>query len=241
MQLTAVILTKNSEKTLQRCIRSVLHVADEVIVVDSGSTDLSLEIAQNSGCSIVSTPWLGYGGTKNLGHAAARAPYILSIDSDEELSPLLIKDILKVKPGLQGCYAFRRLNNFCGRWIRHGSWNPDIKVRIFPKETLWDNRASHEQLLLKKSTKCTLLQGDLLHYAYESEGQLRQKTRHYAQLGASGKPGMAQPKRVAKMVLSPIMAFVKSFVLKLGFLDGKDGFTISRYIAWGSYLKYRRQ
>ncbi len=240
MQISAVIITKNSGHTLRNCLESLQAVADEIIVVDSGSTDNTLDLASAYGCKIITTSWLGYGPTKNLGHHAASAPFILSMDSDEALTEALQKEILTVKHNLSGLYGFRRLNNYCGKWIKYGAWYPDKKIRLFPKETLWNDAASHEQLILNSKQVPLYFQNPLLHYAYNSKEELKAKTYLYAMLGAAAKKSKGS-KVLAffRMLFSPLFGFIKSYFIKLGFLDGKYGFEISSMNAFGSYLKYK--
>lgn len=239
MQISAVIITKNSERTLQKCLESLPAVVDEIIIVDSGSTDSTLDIAKDYQCKIINTPWLGYGPTKNLGQKAALAPYVLSIDSDEELSAGLQQEILSMKNNLTGIYGFRRINNYCGKWIKYGSWYPDKKLRLFPKENLWNNAISHEQLMLNNQKKRYYFKSPLLHYAYSTKEELKVKTYLYAQLGAANKKGSSKILAFINMLVSPVMSFLKSYFMKLGFLDGKNGFEISTFNALGTYLKYK--
>lgn len=239
MQFSAVIITKNSGGTLKKCLESLQKVADEIIVVDSGSTDDTLVIAEKYNCKIIHTAWLGYGPTKNLGNDAAQSSYVLSLDSDEELSPELIIELNQLKNQLTGIYGFKRLNNYCGKWIRYGAWYPDKKTRLFPKETLWNDSASHEQLMLSSDQKISYLSGSLLHYAYRSKEELKAKTYLYAQLGAISKRNTSKIAALMKMIFSPAVSFIKSYLIKRGFLDGRFGFDISFYNAMGTFLKYR--
>lgn len=238
MYLSAVVITKNAELTLHNCIISLKKVADEVIIVDSGSEDHTLSIAQDLECRILNTKWLGYGETKNLGHQAASFPYIISLDADEELSDALINEILAIKESLKHIYSFKRLNNFCGKWIKHGAWYPDVKTRIFPKEILWNNAHSHEELIISKNAVIVKLNSPLLHYAYQNLNQLKAKTSLYAKLGALEKQNKSKFSLSIKLLFSPLVGFLSSFFFKLGFLDGFSGLVISYYKAKGTLLKY---
>ena len=238
MFLTGVVITKNVEHTLTACLKSLQLVVDEIIIVDSGSSDQTLEIAKQFGCNIIQTNWLGYGNTKNLGNQAAKYPYIISLDSDEELSAGLIAEILKIKSSIDKIYSFKRLNNFCGKWIKFGSWYPDIKIRIFPKEILWNDAHSHEQLLIPKGSNINLLNGFLNHYAYHNLFQFKEKTFLYSKLGSLQKSKQLAFILIVKLIFSPLIGFFKSYFLKLGFLDGYFGLQISYYNARGTFLKY---
>lgn len=238
MRLTGVVITKNVEQTLTLCLKSLQQVADEIIIVDSGSTDQTLEIAKQFDCKTIKTNWLGYGNTKNLGNKVAKFPFILSLDADEELSKELIAEILEIKSFNDKIYSFKRLNNFCGKWIKFGAWYPDIKIRIFSKEILWNDALSHEQLLIPKGATINLLNGNLNHYAYQNLSQLKEKTNLYSQLGALQKSSQPTFILILKLVCSPVVGFFKSYFLKLGFLDGYFGYVIAFYNAKGTFLKY---
>ncbi|WP_256002384.1 glycosyltransferase family 2 protein [Pedobacter deserti] len=238
MQISAVVITKNAEHTIGRCLESAREVADEVIVIDSGSTDRTVEIASSYRCKVISTAWLGYGPTKNIGHKEAQSPFILSMDSDEELSHDLIEEIKTIKSSLTGAYRFRRLNNYCGQWIRYGIWNPDKKIRLFPRHVRWNEAAVHEQLTLSGLT-VEDLKGKLLHYAYSTRSELAAKTRAYAVLGSADQLKRTSIVLFFKMVFSPASIFVRSYFIKLGFLDGVAGLIISSFAALGTFLKYK--
>jgi glycosyltransferase involved in cell wall biosynthesis len=238
MYLSGVIITKNASLTLNRCLVSLSKVADEIIIIDSGSKDNTLDIANQFGCKIIKTDWLGYGKTKNIGHQAANYPYIISLDSDEELSEELVDEILSIKEKLTNVYSFKRLNNFCGKWIKHGSWYPDVKIRIFPKIFLWDHAHSHEQLIILSKTKVNSLNGLLLHYAYQNIDQLKYKTQLYSQLGAQQKRNKNNFELVLKLMFSPTVGFCKSYFFKLGIFDGYYGLIISYFNAKGTFCKY---
>ena len=238
MFLTGVVITKNVAHTLTACLKSLQQVVDEIILVDSGSSDQTLKIAKQFGCKIIQTNWLGYGNTKNLGNQAAKYPYILSLDSDEELSAELIKEILEIKSSFDKIYSFKRLNNFCGKWIKFGAWYPDIKIRIFPKEILWNDAYSHEQLLIPEGVNINLLKGYLNHYAYHNLYQFKEKTFLYSRLGSLQKSKQPIFILILKVIFSPLTGFFKSYFLKFGFLDGYFGLQISYYNAKGTFLKY---
>ncbi len=237
--LSAVIISKNAADTLENCLKSLTNVADEIILVDSGSNDDTLKIAEKYSCIIFKTDWFGYGETKNIGNHIAKGQYIISIDADEQLSDELQNEINLIKKNLKGYYSFKRLNNFCGKWIKHGSWYPDIKVRIFPKTTKWNNNPSHESLLLKKDESITLLKGNLLHYSFKNVAQLKNKTHLYAKLGAVKNQKKSFFSLILKMIFSPLFSFFKSFFFKMGFLDGANGLLISYSNALGTFLKYK--
>jgi glycosyltransferase involved in cell wall biosynthesis len=238
MYLSAVVITKNAAKTLQTCLKSLGKVADELIIIDSGSDDDTIAIANDFKCIVIKTEWLGYGETKNLGHQNALFPYIISLDADEELSEGLIEEILAIKNSLENVYSFKRLNNFCGTWIKYGAWYPDVKIRIYPKTIMWNSAHSHEELIIPKNIEVNRLSYPLLHYAYQNLNQLKVKTNLYANLGALEKQNKSLISLFIKLMFSPFFGFLSSYIFKLGFLDGYNGLLISYYKAKGTLFKY---
>lgn len=237
--ISAVVITLNEEKRIADCIKSAFLVADEVLICDTGSSDKTIEIAQLCGAKIITTNWLGFAETKNFANTLATHLYILSLDADERLSLELINSINSTKSNLSGVYSMNRLNNYCGKWIKHGGWYPDVKIRLFPKNlVLWEGEGSHERLN-SKDEKVTKLFGDLLHYTYESEDQLSLKTTKYATLAAETLKNKPKVELFLKMLFSPIFRFVKMYLLKFGFLDGPSGFVIAKYATKEVFLKYK--
>lgn len=238
--ISAVIIALNEEQRISDCIQSAFLVADEVLVCDTGSSDKTIEIARNLGAEIIVTEWNGFAGTKNFANRQAKHPYILSLDADERLSPALAESINKAKPDLSGAYSMNRLNNYCGKWIKHGGWYPDIKVRLFPKDLVfWEGDGSHETL----NTKAVVvhhLNGDLLHYTYQSKQQLIDKTIKYATLASNTLATKSKAILMFKMLFSPMIRFCKMYILKLGFIDGAEGFTIAKYASKEVFLKYKK-
>ncbi len=238
MKISAVIITLNEARNIERCLRSLQDVADQVIVLDSGSKDGTVDLANNLGAKVIDTPWQGYAATKNHGHTLAEHPYILSLDADEALSDKLQASILAVKDNLQGAYSFNRLNNYCGTWIRHGGFYPDKKIRLFPKDQArWEGDHVHEILRVDAGVPVTHLAGDLLHYSYYDRSEHEARLEKYARLAAEklrGRKGLA-----AKQYLSPAWRFVQSYFLKGGFLDGKAGYHLCRLTAKEVKRKYQ--
>lgn len=238
MKISAVIITLNEARNIERCLRSLKDVADEVLVLDSGSTDGTVKLAQDLGAKVIDTPWEGYAATKNKGHQLAQHRYILSLDADEALSEKLQSSILAVKDQLEGAYAFNRLNNYCGTWIRHGGFYPDKKIRLFPKDQArWVGDHVHETLEIDRGVPITHLEGDLLHYSYYERSEHEERLEKYARLAADklrGRSGLA-----IKQYLSPTWRFVQSYLLRGGFLDGKAGYHLCRLTAKEVKRKYQ--
>lgn len=237
--ISALIITLNEEKNIQRCIDSLVNVVDEILVLDSGSTDATLEICRRNPVRLISTQWKGYAATKNEGNKLLKYEWILSLDADEALSPDLQQAIREEKSKLQGLYRMNRLSNYCGHWIRHGGWYPDRKVRLFHRDQArWSGEYVHEQLQFDSNLPIQDLKGDLLHYSYYTLEEHKKRSLHYAHLGALKLMAMEAPIGLKKW-FSPVIRFLKMFVFKAGFLDGYLGFKIAAITSHEVYLKYR--
>ncbi len=239
--ITAVIITKNEERNIGRCLESLQGVADEVVVVDSGSTDQTEAICREHGARFVHHDWEGYSAQKNYANSLATHPWLLSIDADEALSPTLRESLLKVKadgPDRGAVYSFNRLTNYCGRWIHHCGWYPDSCTRLWHKGMAsWDG-IIHETLTYSRQPTHVHLAGDLYHYSYYSVADHLQRMTHYAPLTAE--KAFRQGKRcsLAGVALRPAWTFFKCYILKGGILDGSAGYTVSRMSAYNTFLKY---
>ncbi len=240
-KLSAVIITKNEEENILRCISALQSITDEILIVDSGSTDRTLELCKKEGVNIIQTAWLGYAQTKNLGNREAKNKFILSIDADEEVSEELKNSILAEKErGFQGTYSFNRLTNYLGKWVKRSGWYPDEKIRIFNKnEVKWVGDYVHETLSIPSKIKNTKLNGDLNHYSYSSFKDHRTRADNYSELTAKKLFKSGKSASFLKPVLSPIVRFLKMYIVKLGFLDGSAGFHIARISAESNRFKYK--
>ncbi|HNO03862.1 MAG TPA: glycosyltransferase family 2 protein [Flavobacteriales bacterium] len=242
MALSVVIITRNEERNIARCINSVRTLSDDIVVVDSGSTDRTVAIATELGARVSMHTWAGYSAQKNHANALARHAYILSLDADEALSPELTASIRTAEQaGWHGAYGFNRLTNYCGRWVRHGGWDPDVKIRIFPKASArWTGDHVHETLELDPGTRVNHLAGDLLHWSYHSLSDHAERIERYSTLHA--RKMLAEGKRAGwvKRRLSPLFKFVQGYVFQMGLLDGSAGFHIARYSARAVALKYAK-
>jgi glycosyltransferase involved in cell wall biosynthesis len=237
-RISAVIITHNEARNIKRCIDSLDGVADEVVVVDSFSIDATPSICKGLGVQFHQREWKGYSKQKNYGNGLASYNWILSIDADEALSDELKSSILTQKEqGDHENFAFNRLTNYCGKWIKHSGWYPDRKIRMFNR-TKDDWQGDVHEILTTKSSTVKRLKGDLLHYSYHTVSDHVKRTDTYSTLGAkelfdSGKKG-----GLLKLILNPWVKFNKMFFLRLGFLDGMAGFTIALITAYGTFLKY---
>lgn len=244
MRISAVIITRNESHNLGRCLASLLGIADEVVVVDSGSTDATEEVAKATGARFLFREWAGYSAAKNWANAQAHGPYLLSLDADEELSPELRAAICAAKgEGLSGAYRFARLTRFGEHWVRHGGWYPDHKVRLFPKDRArWVGDFLHEQLQLEEGLPTKTLPGDLLHHSFHDLSEYWLRADRYTTLKAQGMH--QQGKRFSRLRLwwRPFYVFSKMYWLKSGWRDGFTGYTVARLsatYAWLTEMKLR--
>lgn len=238
-RISAVVITLNERRNIRRCLRSLLNLADEVIVLDSGSKDDTEQIClEFEFVRFVKTEWKGYAATKNYGHSLAKYPFILSIDADEALSDTLRSSILKEKPKLKGVYYFSRLTYYCGKPVKYSGWYPDYKTRLFPAEKArWVGDFVHETLEVDVNCTRQLLIGDLLHYSFYSVEEHLERIEKYTTLAAEERYQKGKKGGKLKGVLSAAVRFLKIYFFKLGFLDGHVGFLIAKYSAYAAYLK----
>lgn len=240
-QLTVVIITKNEERNIGRALDSVSKIADEIIVVDSYSTDQTKAICEKKGAHFIQSEWKGYAATKNFANSLAKSEYIFSLDADEAVDKVLEESILSEKnKGLSGVYLVNRLTNYCGKWIYHSGWYPDKKIRIFPKEgTRWVGEFVHEEIEFKEIIKPKELVGNLEHYSYYSFEDHQTRADKYSLLTAQKMVSKGKSAGLFKPYLSAIGRFISMFLLKRGFLDGKMGWKIAIISAKSNILKYR--
>ena len=241
ISLSVVIITYNEEKNIGRCIHSVQAVADEIVVLDSFSTDRTAAIVKELGGKLHQRAFTGYGAQKNAGTALASYDYILFLDADEFLSEELCKSIREEKEAgfSYDAYSMNRLNNYCGQWIRHGSWYPDKKLRIIHRQRgVWNLDIVHETLETAAGASISHLKGDLLHNTYSNFDEHIEKNNRYSRLSALLLYQKGKRTQGFKIVFNPFWAFFTSYFLRAGFLDGFYGFVIAINIAHLTFLKY---
>ena len=240
-KLSVVIITFNEEAQIGRCIDSVKGLADEVIVLDSYSTDKTEEICRQKGAGFHQHIFDGYIEQKNRALALASFDFVLSLDADEELTEELKTSIGEIKenPPAMG-FTMNRLNNYCGKWIRHGGWYPDRKLRLFDRrQARWEGVNPHDKLVLVSGT-ILHLKGDLLHYSYLSiEGHIKQ-VNNFTEIAAVSMFNRGIKAPVWKLIVNPSIMFLKSYIIKAGFLDGFSGYTISRISSHATFVKYAK-
>jgi glycosyltransferase involved in cell wall biosynthesis len=239
MNLSVVIITYNEERNIGRCLASVKDIADEIIVVDSFSTDATETICRNSGAAVYKRPWDDFASARNFGSAKAYSDLILTLDADEALSPELQRSIAAAKASPEArAYKFIRLSNYCGTWIRHGGWYPDIKARIYDRrKTKWQGLV-HAELEGIGRNDAVLLPGECRHYSYYSIAEHVAKTKRYADLYARELFDRGKKSSLLHIVCNPAVKFIRDYLLRFGFLDGRSGLVIAYLTAYGTFLKY---
>ena len=186
VKISAVIITYNEEKNISRCIESVRPVADDIVVIDSFSKDKTRLICEEKGVRFIEHTFLGHIEQKNFAVTQAIYDHVLSLDADEYLSEELTKSILKVKESWPyEAYRMNRLSNYGGKWIKHGNWYPDQKIRLWNRRIgIWGGENPHDKVILKKGIKVKHLQGDLLHKAYQDAAETLSKVQRYSDIFA---------------------------------------------------------
>lgn len=245
MQISAVIITFNEEDNISSCIESIEQIVDEIIVVDSFSTDNTVEIAKRySKVKCYSQKWLGYVEQKNYANSLTTFNTILSIDADELLSQQLKESILKLKEldeNLLKVYEVSRLTNYCGSWIKHCGWYPDKKIRIFNKQSVkWQGELVHETLFIPQNTEIIHLKGDLLHYSYKNTSSHLQQFDKFTTLTAQEAHKNGKKVSLFGLYFRPKWKFLKDYIFKLGFLDGYAGYQVCKLSATATFLKYAK-
>ena len=240
MQLSVVIITFNEEKNIERCLLSVQSVADEILVVDSFSTDKTLEICEKHGARVIQNPFEGHIQQKNFAMKNTENDWILSLDADEALTPELTLEIWKVKENATNkLYEMNRLTNYCGKWVKHCGWYPDTKIRLVNrKHAAWGGVNPHDKLEATNHESVGFLNGDLLHYSYYTKQDHLKQIEYFGKIAANELHQKGKTVGFATIYIKVIAQFIKSFFLKLGFLDGRTGWQISYLSAFATYRKY---
>jgi glycosyltransferase involved in cell wall biosynthesis len=240
MPVSAVIITKNEAHIIGTTLQSLAGVVSEIVIVDSGSTDNTVAICKSFDAHVIETGWHGYGANKNKGIDAASNDWILNIDADEALDETLRQSIQQAHlQDANTVYEFNFKNFFCGKWIRFGEWAGDKHVRLFNRKKIrWNSAAVHEALSIDSNTVAIQLKGHILHYTTKDMDEYIHKTVAYAKLNA--RKYFAQGKKAGflKLHLAPAISFLQHYILRLGFLDGWEGFLIAKTTGWYTFLKY---
>lgn len=226
---SVVIIARNEAHDIGRTLEPLRALTDDIVVVDSGSTDGTQDIARSMGARVIETEWLGYARTKNLGNDAARHDWVLSLDADEVVSPELARSLQAWQPRPDTAWAVDVLTNFCGQWVWHSGWYPDWKVRLFNRhEVRWVGEYVHEHLDLPAHYRVERLHGKLWHYSYRSEADYLAKMEQYARLSAEARYRRGQRPVWWRKHLGPAFRIFRTLVLKQGWRDGRLGWKLAR-------------
>src|SRR5882724_7862076 len=239
MKITAIIITLNEEKKLAGCLESLSGIADEIVIVDSGSTDGTESIARRFTDKFYFNKWPGYAGQKNLAAERSSSDWILSLDSDERLSEQLKRSIAGIKSATAQAPAYRvpRKTFYLGRWIEHSGWYPDRKTRLYDRRRArWDGDFVHESLLVDGETQD--LSGDLLHYSIDSVFDHAKTANRYTDLAAQELSAKNRRAGFADLLFLPPITFFKSYILQQGFRDGLPGLSIASFASFYVFMKY---
>ncbi len=238
MRISAIIITKNAGATIQRCVESVAW-ADEVIVVDSGSNDDTLDICHALGAKVtVADDWPGFGPQKNRALDLATGDWVVSLDADEWITPELRDEMRAVMANpMAAAYALPRRSSFCGRFMRHSGWWPDYVVRLFRRDAArFSDALAHERLLVTGLTR--KLKQPLMHEAIATMDQMLGKMNLYSTASARMLQERGRKASLATAIFHGSWAFFRTYILRLGFLDGREGFILAVANAEGSYYRY---
>lgn len=239
LPISLVVVTLNEEANMERCLRSV-PFASEVVVVDSFSTDRTVEVAQKLGAHVYQERWRGYGPQKAFAVSKAKFDWVISLDADEALSPELQKEIESKFASLnpEVGYEIPRRSYHLGRWIHHGGWYPDAQLRLFHRQhSQWSADALHEKVQVKSKER---LQSDMLHWVFEDLSDQVLTNDKYSSLGAGNLAQKGQNFSLLKLIFKPWMKFIECYFLKLGFLDGLPGFIIAAGAGYSIFLRHAK-
>ncbi len=238
-KLSIIIITKNEATNIRACIESVAW-ADEIIVVDSGSSDATAEICRELGAQVYVHDWPGFGKQKNRALSYVTHEWVFSIDADERVTPDLQSQLIKaMEDDSEDGFYVPRLSQFCGRFIRHSGWYPDYVLRLFKRvKGRFSDDMVHERVILEGNAG--RLSSPLLHYSYLSEADVQRKTEQYARAGAMQMFKNGKAASLADAPLRAGWAFIRTYCLRLGLLDGIAGFNIAKMNAKTTYLKYKQ-
>jgi len=242
MKISATIIARDEESNIAAACESVAW-ADEIVVVDSGSTDRTVELATNAGAKVIVNAWPGFSEQKQFAVDHAANDWIFSLDADERVTDRLKNEILKLKHDALRADGYRvpRLSIYMGRKIRHGGWYPDLQLRFFNRQKgRWNGAVIHESVQMDEGAQIGRLNGDLLHYSVENaEHHHRMIVERYAPLGAEKMLREGRRTSTVKAYISAGFAFFRGYVVKSGFMDGRAGYAIARFAAQNVFTKHR--
>jgi glycosyltransferase involved in cell wall biosynthesis len=241
-KISACVLAFNEEQKIARCLES-LTWCDEIIVLDSFSVDHTVEICRQYTDKVFQHEWLGYVGQRNTVRGFAQHPWVLFMDSDEEMSPALrdeIQEELESGGGKYVGYEFPRQVYYLGRWIRHGEWYPDVKLRLFKKECgRTEGEEPHDKVIVRGPVK--RLRNPIWHYTYDDLADHIHTLNRFSTITAQQRFVKGKHFHWSAMLARPLLRFFKGYLIKGGFLDGRHGLAIALMSSYGAFLKYAKQ
>ncbi len=243
VSLSVVVITFNEAANIGRCLAALGDVADEVLVVDSFSSDDTVDICRAHGARVVQNAFAGYVEQKNFATAQARFDHVLQLDADEVLTDELRQSICRAKADWRhAAYSLARLTNYCGRWVRHGGWYPDRKLRLYDRRLgRWEGLLLHERYAVAPGQSTGALAGDALHYSYPSIAQHVSQLNKFTSITAQERALRGHTRvTLFHLLLKPLWKFGHGYFLRLGFLDGFAGLSIAALSAWGVFLKFAK-
>ena len=243
IRISAVVITFNEQDNIARCIESLHGIADEILVVDSFSTDETEAICKSLNVRFLKNRFEGHIEQKNFAMTAAAFDHVLSLDADEMLSADLRQSVLEVKGRWNhDAYSMNRLNNYCGTWIRHGGWYPDRKIRLWDRRKgKWDGENPHDRVIMTKGATTGRISADILHYSYKSYSDHLIQLEKFSTIAAT--EAFKKKRKVSfpiHVIFYPWLRFIQTYFFRLGFLDGTAGFTISVTDAFYRFSKYTK-
>lgn len=239
LPISLVIITLNEEAHIERCIRSAPFV-DDIVVVDSFSTDRTVEIAKSCGARVFQEKWRGFGAQKSFAASQAKNSWVISLDADEALSSELAAEILECWATLnaEAGYLFPRKSFHLGRWINYGGWYPDYQLRLFNKDkSQWNSAALHEKVEVKERL---FMRSPLLHWVFEDLSDQVVTNDRYSSLGAQQLHQAGKKFSLFKLTTKPLSKFIETYFFKKGFLDGMPGFIIAVGAAYSIFLRHAK-
>ena len=218
------------------------NLADEILVLDSQSTDKTVIIAREKGAIVYNQPFLGYVAQKKKAMALAKYDFILNLDADEALDEELNNSIQKVKENTESkAFTMNRCTNYCGKFIRHGLWYPDRKIRLFDRRSVtWGGIDPHERVIVDGSVHVKQLKGDIYHYTFDSINDHVTQNNRFSSISAETMFRTGKKTSWFKLILNPAWAFINGYFFRLGFLDGFYGYVIAKNIAHLTFLKHAK-
>lgn len=242
LPISIIILTKNEAQNITRCLQSVRGMSDDILVLDSGSTDQTKTLASNMGATVIHVEWKGYGATKNEGNRLAKYDWILSLDADEAMDVQLKESVIRLfstPPPSTTVFALQRRMVYRNHVLKYGAVANEFRVRLFHRnEAQWTTDEVHEQLVCSSNCVTTKLQGLLWHYSYQSVTEHRERLEKYARLSARQMRLSGKKASLLKRYLSPFFHFIKNFIFRFGFLDGRSGYRFAKNEMWYVWRKY---